>query len=148
MTSLKKPNIILMPISEKEKEAYLNDFLGDESVYVLYKLPESNDIHIGMISSSMRIYFPLTANALKLDEATTKAYFYNGGAELERKAMEITDRPVYRIRPTDERTVSGYDVINGTPDNGLRIWLDDVVDGNYTLNKKGILSRIKRWLPL
>ena len=148
MTSLKNPNIILMPISEKEKEGYLNDLLGDESVYVLYKLPESNDIHIGMMSSSIKAYFPSTSNVWRLDEATTKAYFYNGGSVLENKAMEITDRPVYRIRPSDDRIVSGYDVINETPDNGLRICLDDVVDGNYTLNKKGILSRIKRWLPL
>ena len=117
MTSLKNPNIILMPISEKEKEGYLNDLLGDESVYVLYKLPESNDIHIGMMSSSTKAYFPSTSNVWRLDEATTKAYFYNGGSVLENKAMEITDRPVYRIRPSDDRIVSGYDVINGTPDN-------------------------------
>ena len=48
--------------------------------------------------------------------------------------MEVTDRPVYRIRTTDGRTVAGYDVINGTNENGLRIWLDDVVEGKFTIN--------------
>lgn len=46
----------------------------------------------------------------------------------------ITDRPVYRVRPSDDRMVSGYDALNETPENGLRIWLEDVVDGSYTLN--------------
>ena len=130
---LKNPDIILMPISDEEKEQYEKEFMGDESIYVLYRLPDSEEIQIGMMSSSMRKYFPSTANVRQLDNATSKAFFYNGASDLEKKAMGITDRPVYRIRPSDNRTVDGYDVLNGTPENGLRVWLEDVVDGKYTI---------------
>ena len=141
---LKNPDIILMPISNEEKEKYENEFMGDESIYVLYRLPDSEKIQIGMMSTSMRKYFPLTANVWKLDNATSRAFFYNGTSDLERSAMEITDRPVYRIRPSDDRTVIGYDVLNGTPENELRIWLEDVVDGRYTINSDISTVRKKR----
>ncbi len=74
------------------------------------------------------------ANVWQLDCATSKAYFYSGTSELREKAMEITDRPVYQIRPSDYRTVVGYDVLNGTVENGLKISLEDVVDGKNNLN--------------
>lgn len=137
MTSLRlnNPDIILTPITDEEREQIENETMGDESIYVLYRLPDSKGIHIGMMSSSMRRYFPCTANVWELDNATTKAFFYNGCSELENAADEIGDRPVYRIRPTDDRMVSGYDVLNGTPENGLRVWLEDIVDGRYTINK-------------
>lgn len=143
---LKNPDIILMPISNEEKEKYENEFMGDESIYVLYRLPDSEEIQIGMMSTSMKKYFPLTANVGQLDNATSRAFFYNGASDLERRAMEITDRPVYRIRPSDDRTVVGYDVLNGTPENELRIWLEDVVDGRYTINSDISTVRTKRWL--
>lgn len=130
---LKNPDIILTPITEEEKTQIESEFMGDESIYVLYKLPDSDAMHIGMMSSSMREYFPGTANIWYLSEATSKAFFYNGCSELEEKAQGITDRPVYRVRPTDDRVVAGYDILNGTPDNGLRIFLEDVVDGQYSL---------------
>ena len=133
---LRNPDIILTPITDEEKALFEKDFMGDESIYVLYRLPNSEGVHIGMMSSSMRKYFPTTANVWKLDNATSKAFFYNGCSELEKNALAITDRPVYRVRPSDDRMVSGYDVLNGTPENGLRIWLEDVVDGNYTINAK------------
>ena len=131
---LRNPDIILTPITDEEKKQFESDFMGDESIYVLYRLPNSEGIHIGMMSSSMRKYFPSTANVWNLDSATSLAFFYNGCSELESSASQITDRPVYIVRPSDDRMVSGYDVLNGTPENGLRIWLEDVVDGNYTLN--------------
>ena len=131
---LRNPDIILTPITDEEKEQFEKDFMGDESIYVLYRLPDSEGIHIGMMSSSMRKYFPANANVWNLDSATSMAFFYNGCSELENTASEITDRPVYRVRPSDDRMVSGYDVLNGTPENGLRVSLEDVVDGNYTLN--------------
>jgi hypothetical protein len=84
----------------------------------------------------MRKYFPSTANVWNIDSATSMAFFYNGCSELENNASQITDRPVYRVRPSDDRMVSSYDILNGTPENGLRIRLEDVVDGNYTLNSE------------
>lgn len=63
-----------------------------------------------------------------------KPFFYNGCSELERNDLKITDRPVYRIRPSDERTVLEYDILNATKENGLRIFLEDVVDGTYTID--------------
>lgn len=128
MVRLRNPNIILTPITNEEKELFEKDFMGDESLYVLYRLPNSEGIHIGMMSSLMRNYFSTTANA------TSKAFFYNGCSNLENNASKITDRPVYRVSPSDDRMVSSYDILNGTSENGLRISLEDVVDGNYTLN--------------
>lgn len=132
--SLQNPNIILIPITDEEKKQLESKFMGDESIYVLYTLPNSEEIHIGMMSSSMRKHFPATANVWNLENATSMAFFYNGCSELENNASQITDRPVYRVRPTDDRMVSGYDVLNGTSENGLEVVLKDVVDGNYTLN--------------
>ena len=108
--------------------------MGDERIYVLYRLPNSEGIHIGMMSSSMRKYFPSIANVQNLESATSLAFFYNGCSELESSASQITDRPVYKVRPSDDRMVYGYDVLNGTTENGLRIQLEDIVDENYTLN--------------
>ncbi len=135
MTSvrLRNPDIILTPITEEEKIQIESGFMGDESIYVLYRLPSSDAVEIGMMSSSMRKYFPATANVWYLDKATSKAFFYNGCFELEEEAEEVTDRPVYRVRSTDDRLVAGYDVLNGTPENGLNISLEDVVDGGYTI---------------
>jgi len=131
---LKNPDIILTPITDEEKEQFENDFMGDEHIYVLYRLPNSEEIYIGMMSSSMRKYFPSIANIWNLSSATSMAFFYNGGSKLERIASQITDRPVYRVRPSDDRRVSGYDVLNGTLENGLGIRLEDMVDGNYIEN--------------
>lgn len=142
---LRNPDIILTPITEEEKADIEREFMGDESIYVLYKLPDSRDINIGMMSSSMRKYFSSTANVWNLDQATSMAFFYNGCSELERAAAEVKDRPVYRIRPSDDRKVAGYDVLNGTSENGLRVWLEDVVDGKYTINaeKPSVLKKFK-----
>ena len=130
---LRNPEIILMPITEQEKEKYENNS-WDGSLYVLYKTPLSEEIQIGMLSASMQRYFPATANVWNLEYATSKAFFYNGYSELEKNALKITDRPVYRIRPSDERTVLEYDILNATKENGLRIFLEDVVDGTYTID--------------
>ena len=131
---LRNPDIILTPINDEEKKQLESGFMGDESIYVLYRLPDLEGIHIGMMSSSMRKYAPSTANIWNLDRAISMAFFYNGCQELENNASQITDRPVYRIRPTDDRMVYGYDVLNTTFENELEIPLENVVDGKYTLN--------------
>ncbi len=87
-----------------------------------------------MISPSMRKYFSSTANVWNLENATAMAFFYNGGSELKNIAFQVTDRLVYRVRTSDDRMVLGYDVLNGTPENGLIIPIEDIIDGNYTLN--------------
>lgn len=130
---LRNPEIILMPITEQEKEKYENNS-WDGSLYVLYKTPLSEEIQIGMLSASMQRYFPATANIWNLEYATSKAFFYNGCSELERNALAIKDRPVYRVRPSDERTVLGYDILNATEENGLGVFLEDIIDGTYTID--------------
>ena len=133
---LRNPALILTPITDEEKEAAEKEFMGDESIYVLYKLPTSGNIHIGMMSSSVRRYSPGVANIWNLDEATSMAFFHNGGSKLEAGARSITDRPVYRIVPGDDRVVNECQILNGTPYNGLEVELDDVVEGNYSINKE------------
>lgn len=131
---LKNPELVLTPITNGEFEAAQKEFMGDESIYVLYKLPTSGNIHIGMMSSSVRKYCPEVANVWNLDEATSMAFFHNGGSELESKADSITDRPVYRIVPSGDRVVNECQILNGTPYNGLEVGLDDVVDGIYSVD--------------
>lgn len=131
---LRNPDIILTPIIDNEKKQFGSNFIEDESIYVLYRLPNSEGIHIGMVSPSMRKYFSSTANVWNLENATAMAFFYNGGSELKNIAFQVTDRPVYRVRTSDDRMVLGYDVLNGTPENGLIIPIEDIIDGNYTLN--------------
>lgn len=131
---LRNLDIILTPIIDNEKKQFGSNFIEDESIYVLYRLPNSEGIHIGMISPSMRKYFSSTANVWNLENATAMAFFYNGGSELKNIAFQVTDRLVYRVRTSDDRMVLGYDVLNGTPENGLIIPIEDIIDGNYTLN--------------
>lgn len=133
---LEKPKIILAPITDEEKDEFERKPFGDERIYVLYRLPDSDEIHIGMLSTSMRKYFPSLANVWELDKATAMAFFYNGCSDLETAALkqEVNDRPVYSVSPSEGRTVVGYDVLNGTPENGLSVPLEDVVDGKYTLS--------------
>ncbi len=141
---LNNPGIILVPISNREKEQLERaKDIGDENIYVLYKLPDSEIIQIGMMSSFVRRHSPSLANISYLDSATSKAYFYGGGSKLESNAMRITDRPVYRIIPSGKRTVSGYEVLNGTLENGLAILLDAVVDGEYIVNGETTIIGVK-----
>ncbi|MCI8347671.1 MAG: hypothetical protein HFJ12_06995 [Bacilli bacterium] len=137
---LRNPDIILIPITEDEKEC-----LDEEDLYVLYKLPDSKQIQIGMLSPSMREYFPSTTNIWNLIYATSKAYFYNGGSELEAESSQITERPVYRVGPTDDRTVNEYTILNATDENNLSICLKDVIEGNYIVEKSSpsILRKTK-----
>ena len=101
---LRNPGIIAMPISDEELKEYEDGTKSDEFLYVLYRLPGSGGIEIGMMSSSAINYYPGLANISRLDDATTKAYFYCGGSNLMNQAMEITDRPVYLIGPSANRT--------------------------------------------
>ena len=88
---LKNPCIILTPITDEEKEQYEEDSTGDESIYVLYRLPDSEEIQIGMMSTSMRKYFPSTANVWQLGNATSKAFFYDVASAFKKNAMEKVD---------------------------------------------------------
>ena len=133
---LKNPGIILTPINDEERKQIVS-MGGDISIYVLYRLPNSEGIHIGMMSPTLRNFFPAIANVRNLEYATSKAFFYTGDDfDLKNNLSQIADRPVYGIRPTDDRMVSDYDVLNGTDENGLNILLEDVVDGNYSVNEK------------
>ena len=140
---LKNSSIILMPITNEEKLLLENNFMNNEDIYVLYRLPDLNGIHIGMVSSLMKNYFPTTANVGTLNDAISKSFFYNGGSNLANNASKITDRPVYRIKPSDDRMVLDYEVLNNTSENGLNINLEDIVDGHYTLNaeKSSVLKK-------
>ena len=126
----KGPIITLLPITKLERIRF-KDETASENVYVLYKLDESDQIQIGMVSEIMRRYFPIESNMDNLDKAIAKQYFVNGGKNLLSIASSITDRPVYIITPTIERTVKTYSIVNATIDNGLDVSLNDKILGNY-----------------
>ncbi len=118
-TRLRNPELIVTPISFEEA----NEDLGFSSLYVLYK-NENNEIEIGM--PDMMSYFPALGNMYGYEAATEKAFFYNGASDLEEMASTISDKPVYRIQPSDDRKVESYDIING-----VDVKLDDVLNGNF-----------------
>ena len=103
MVSVKLRNldIILTSINDEEKKQIESDFMSDESIYVLYRLANSEKINIGMISK----YCPYMANVWNLNSATSLTFFYNGCSELENNAFQITDKPVYKIKPSNNRMI-------------------------------------------
>ena len=133
MKNEKRTPIILAPITDEEKKVLTKVFLGNESLYVLYRRPMCPGIQIGMLSESMRKYSPETANCDGLDEATEKAYFYNGCSRLEEIAPQIIDRPIYKIYPSDEKTVDRYQILNRTHIRRLKIRLTRLLEGTYKI---------------
>ena len=130
---LNNPDIILMPLSNREKDNLERQFMGNESIYVLYRLPDSEEIHIGMMAESIRKN-SVIKNVKYLNKATTKAYFYDGASILYNKANEITDRPIYQVFPSNKRTVLGYNILNFDVSKNARVKLDDIVNGNTFLD--------------
>lgn len=135
--NLKNPDIILMPITEEEATHFGSRSYGDESIYLLYKTSDSEDvIQIGMLSSSVSKSSPDLANLWRVKDSTDIAYFYSGCIGLEQMAFDITDRPVYRITPNDDRTVSRYTILNATVENGLNVSLDDLLAGKFVIDSE------------
>lgn len=107
----KKSLLILIPIT-KEEQYKIVDTLGDDNLYMLYRRKNSSEIDIGMLSSTMREYYPEIANARHLDEVFLCRYFYGGGEEILDKASELRDRPVYIVLVTPDRKIEKLDILN------------------------------------
>jgi len=116
---LKNPNIILTPVSQEE----LKKGLGWGCTYVLYN-NKDGDIEIGI--PDMMEYFPETANMIGFGDATEKAFFYSGGSSLIEAAPTISDRPIYVIKPSDDRKVTSYEIINN-----VDVELSEVLNGSF-----------------
>jgi len=110
--------IILMPINEDEEERYATNFAD---IYVLYKDHDKINIGIPYLSA----YIPVLANVFGIHDDTNVIKFYNGGSELEINAKLVIDRPVYKIIPTDERTINNITILND-----VEIELDDLFSKN------------------
>ena len=103
--------LILIPIS-KEEQYRIVDTSSDEHLYMLYKRRHFLDTYIGMLSSTMREYYPNLANVRHLEEVETCDYFYGGGEEFMKPFLQIKDRPVYKVFYTSSRRVKRVDILN------------------------------------
>lgn len=111
--------IILTPLTEEEAK---NNF-GFAELYVLYLNP-LKEVEIGI--PDMEKYDYYLSNMDGIENATKKAYFFNGGTYLKMKASEVTDRPIYEVFSTDDRKVVASSIINN-----VNIGLTDVLNGKF-----------------
>lgn len=116
---LNNPPIILTPLTEEEAK---NNFEFAE-LYVLY-LNSLKEVEIGI--PDMEKYDYYLSNMDGIENATKKAYFFNGGTYLKMKASEVTDRPIYEVFSTDDRKVVASSIINN-----VNIGLTDVLNGKF-----------------
>lgn len=116
---LNNPPIILTPLTEEESK---NNF-GFAELYVLYLNP-LKEVEIGI--PDMEKYDYYLSNMDGIENATKKAYFFNGGTYLKMKASEVTDRPIYEVFSTDDRKVVASNIINN-----VNIGLTDVLNGKF-----------------
>ena len=118
--------MIITPITEEEKRQLI-DLKMQDNIMVLYRTEKSNDIQIGMLAKAIKDFFPQLTNLDKIQYASDLAYFF--GVNGSDRNIDISDRPVYSIKPTAERTVGEYQLLNPSIDNN--VWLEDVLEGNY-----------------
>ena len=128
---LNNSTIILAPLTEEEAK---NNF-GFAELYVLYINP-LKEVEIGI--PDMEKYDYYLSNMDGIENATKKAYFFNGGSFLKMKASEVTDRPIYEVLSTDDRKVVACSIIND-----VNIGLTDVLNGKFQpeenkINKLGL----------
>ena len=116
---LNNPPIILTPLTEEEAK---NNF-GFAELYVLY-LNSLKEVEIGI--PDMEKYDYYLSNMDGIENATKKAYFFNGGTYLKMKASEVTDRPIYEVFSTDDRKVVASSIINN-----VNIGLTDVLNVKF-----------------
>lgn len=116
---LNNPPIILTPLTEEEAK---NNF-GFAELYVLYLNP-LKEVEIGIPDMGKYDYY--LSNMDGIENATKKAYFFNGGTYLKMKASEVTDRPIYEVFSTDDRKVVASSIINN-----VNIGLTDVLNGKF-----------------
>ena len=123
---LDNPTIILTPLTEEEAKTDL----GFAGLYVLYVNP-LKEVEIGI--PDMEKYNVTLANMHGFENATKKAYFFNGETFLKIRASEVTDRPVYEILPSDDRKVVACNIIND-----VNVGLTDVLNGKFKPEKSEI----------
>lgn len=128
---LNNSTMILTPLTEEEAK---NNF-GFAKIYVLYVNP-LKEVEIGI--PDMEKYDYSLGNMHGIENATKKAYFFNGGTVLKMKASEVTDRPIYEVLSTDDRKVVACSIINN-----VNIGLTDVLNGKFQpeedkINKLGL----------
>lgn len=128
---LNNSTMILTPLTEEEAK---NNF-GFAKIYVLYVNP-LKEVEIGI--PDMEKYDRSLGNMHGIENATKKAYFFNGGTFLKMKASEVTDRPVYEVLSTDDRKVVACSIINN-----VNIGLTDILNDKFQpeenkINKLGL----------
>ena len=99
----------IMPINEMEEDYKVKD------MYALYTSDDSEKISIAILDPEL-VDMPAVANIGGLEDATDVALFVD--------AIAVTDRPIYKIKVSTNRTVAKYDILND-----YDIELRDIVTG-------------------
>ena len=100
----------IMPIDETE-EGY-----KVENMYVLYMSDGSKDIDVAILDPKLSKDMPTVANIDGLEDASHAKVFV--------KATFVTDRPIYKILISTNRTVAKYEIIND-----YDVELKDIIKG-------------------
>lgn len=100
----------IMPINEMEEDYKVKD------MYALYTSDDSEEINIAILDPELMVDMPAVANIGGLEDATDVALFVD--------AIAVTDRPIYKIKVSTNRTVAKYDILND-----YDIELRDIVTG-------------------
>lgn len=128
--NIKSLNVILVPITDEEKKDIEDHLSFPDELYEIYKIPGTNKYY--MMPEDLKKQAPSSWAAKTEALATEKAYFYNGSSHINYDAVEITDRPVYMVAPTEESYVGGYQLLNlfNTP-------LASIIDGSFEIIPDG-----------
>lgn len=127
---IKSLNVVLVPITEEEKEDLEEHPSHASMIYEIYKIPGSESYQI--ISLKDKTAYPTKITTTLSQMATEKCFFFDGTSLIPYDSVEITDRPVYMVAPTDDNLVGGYQILNG-----IFVPLKQVIEHTYTFEPNG-----------
>ena len=110
MTKVDTKNYYIMPIDEMEEDYNVKD------MYVLYMSDGSEDIDVAILDPELSNDMPAVANIGGLEKSSYAKVFVD--------ATFVTDRPIYKILISTNRTVAKYEIIND-----YDVELKDIIKG-------------------
>ncbi len=110
MTKVDTKNYYIMPIDEMEEDYNVKD------MYVLYMSDGSEDIDVAILDPELSNDMPAVANIDGLEKSSYAKVFVD--------ATFVTDRPIYKILISTNRTVAKYEIIND-----YDVELKDIIKG-------------------
>lgn len=127
---IKSLNVVLVPLTESEKEELEEHPINPEEIYEIFRILGTDNYYM-MSLEAKRVNKESIPVAFS-EVATEKAYFYNGTSHISYDAVDISDRPVYMVAPTDDSLVGGYQILNG-----YSVPLSEIIDHSFVIKPNG-----------